>query len=443
MNEKLDVKAAEQERSAMTEQEKLDTRRLHPVNKTLFRAMALLTRLLFKKKYGVTFTYAIDRAQYRDKPYVLVSNHASRADYVFTGLAMWPDAFNYVVGYNEFFRGHLARLLRALQVVPKKNFTPQPYAVKQMLRIIKEGGRIMIMPEGMSSISGGSQPCALGGGRLFKRLGVPVLYTKIAGGYLTNPKYCLDERPGKVEVTVDLLFSPEQLEALSADELQAEMNAKLRHDDYEWNKTARVKYDGHGEMAKNLHQLLFWCPKCGAELQMQSEGNSLTCRACGNGATLNEYCDLIPNGPDCVIPETPSLWFDEQRAHVRELVRSSDYVLTEHIKLGELPKHGFLKKDDTSIPCGEGTLTLNREGLRYDGTRNGAHFEFFVPIKRLPTYGMCTDVSRFYTFVDGEFLEFFPERESAELWFMATEELHRQNGGAWQDYPDKLLRSGK
>ena len=50
---------------------------------------------------------------------------------------------------------------------------------------------------------------------------------------------------------------------------------------------------------------------------------------------------------------------------------------------------------------------------------------------------MCTDVSRFYTFVDGEFCEFYPERESAELWMLATEEMHRLNGGLWQDFPWK------
>ena len=58
-----------------------------------------------------------------------------------------------------------------------------------------------------------------------------------------------------------------------------------------------------------------------------------------------------------------------------------------------------------------------------------------MPIRHLPTYGMCTDVSRFYTFVDGEFNEFYPERESAELWMMATEEMHRAQGGLWKDFP--------
>lgn len=424
----------------LTEQEKLEKRRIHPVNKLAFRALTLVTGLLYYRKLGVSFRYNTDISKYRNKPYVVVANHASRLDHVFTGLAFFPDTFNYVVGYNEFFRSHLAAVMRIMQVIPKKNFTPQPYAIKQMMRVIREGGRIIIMPEGMSSISGASQPCALGGGQLLKGLGVPVLCCKISGGYLTSTKYCLDERPGKVDVCVDLLYSPEDLKRMSADEIQHDLNAKLWHDDYEWNKKARAGYKGRGRMAENLHQLLFWCPKCGAELQMSGRGNTIRCNACGNEAELNEKYELIPRDGDCVIPDTPRVWFDMQREHIRKLVAEDSFSLTEHIKLGTLPEHGFLKNQATSEIVGEGELTLDREGLHYEGTRNGKPFEFFVPSLSLPTYGMCTDVSRFYTYVGGEFMEFYPERDSAELWFMATEEMHRLNGGAWQDYSEDEIK---
>ena len=110
----------------LTEQEKLEKRALKPVNKTAFRALVHVANALFKKKYGVNFTYADDIKPYLGTSYVVVSNHASRIDYVFTAPAFWPDTFNFVVGYNEFFRGHLAAVLRAMQVVPKKNFVQQP-----------------------------------------------------------------------------------------------------------------------------------------------------------------------------------------------------------------------------------------------------------------------------------------------------------------------------
>ena len=217
---------------------------------------------------------------------------------------------------------------------------------------------------------------------------------------------------------------------------QKALDERLYHDDYEWNKTARVKFAGKGRMARNMHQLLFWCPKCGGELCMASEGDRIYCRHCGNGASLNEYYDLLPE-EGSVIPETPRVWFDMQREHIKARVAEPGFELRERVKLGMLPAEGYLKDHATSVIVGEGELRLDREGLHYEGTKNAEAFSFCVPSRQLPTYGMCTDVSRFYTFVDGEFCEFYPERESAELWMLATEELHRLNGGQWQDFPWK------
>ena len=78
-----------------------------------------------------------------------------------------------------------------------------------------------------------------------------------------------------------------------------------------------------------------------------------------------------------------------------------------------------------------------KNGLRITGERNGKPFVFSIKPELLPTYGMCTDVSRFYTFYNNEFLEFFPERESTAKWLLATEENHRRAGGFWKDFPWK------
>ena len=99
-----------------------------------------------------------------------------------------------------------------------------------------------------------------------------------------------------------------------------------------------------------------------------------------------------------------------------------------------IPKTEYLKNEATSYIVGEGTLTLDKTGLSYTGTKNGEAWSFHIDSKNLPTYGMCTDVSRFYTFVDGEFMEFYPEHNVVEKFFLATEELHRLNGGKWQDF---------
>ncbi len=414
-----------------TLQEKLARKRAGKPPAILYLSLINIWRLALNKKLGVRFTFKAHPSKDKN-PYVLVSNHASRVDYLYTAPAVLPHRLNYVVGYNEFFRSHLYPIFSLMQVIPKRNFTPDYHTAREIIRVIKAGGHVCLFPEGMSSISGGSQPCAVGSGRLLKHLGVTVYYTKISGGYMTNTKHCLDTRPGRVDVVVDVLFTPEQLNTLSADEIQRILDRELSHDDYMWNKEARVKFDGKGEMAKNLHDLLYLCPKCGALYTMHGEGDTIRCTACGNGARINEYYDLIPLDEGCVIPETISHWYALERARAAEEAADKAFVFSENVKLGVLPRYKRLKSTETSLIAGEGTLTLSRAGLRYEGTKNGAPFSFTLSTDAVPTFGMCTDISRFYTFYKSEFYEFYPQRNDTMRWFHLTEELHRVCGGKWR-----------
>lgn len=420
-------------------QEKLAKRKIHKPWTPLYYVLVGVIRVLFFKKFGVHIRYKV-RPTEVPSPYLVVSNHASRLDYIYSCTAFFPHILNYVVGYNEFFRSHLAGFFRIVQVIPKKNFVPDPHTIREISRVIKEGGRVILFPEGMSSISGANQPCAMASGKLLKHFKLPVLMMKISGGYLTSPKFNLADRPGRVEVEVDRLFTPEELDAMDTEEIQLKLDRALAHDDYAWNKKARVPFDGRGALAQGLHTLLYWCPKCGAEFTMNGEGNRIACSCCGNGAEFNEFYDLIPLNADCVIPETPRIWYDMQRKRVREWVKTGDFELRETVKLGILPGDHYLKNQATSEICGEGEILLNGQGFHFSGIREGAPFSFSIPPEQLPTYGMCTDVSRFYTFYRGEFLEFYPAKETAAKWFLVTEENHRRAGGPWKDFPDAETR---
>ncbi len=420
----------------MTLQEKLASRRIGRPPALVYILLGRLWRLLYEKRLNIHVDYKVRPRDYRKGPYIVVSNHASRLDYIYTGLAFLPERLSYVAGYNEFFRSHLALVFRLLKIIPKRNFVTDTYAQRQVSSIIEKGGKVILFPEGMSSIGGSNQPCALGGGSFLKHYKVPVLMTLIKGGYLTNTKYCLDERPGRVDVTVDLLFTPEDLEAMDAQAIQARLDKALHQDDYAWNKVERVSFAGKGRMAHNLHHLLYWCPRCRKEFTMRGEGDRIHCTSCGNGARLNEYYDLVALDESCVIPETPRVWFDLERREVYRQILDEDFALREKVKLGTLPKDRYLKDQRTSQIVGEGVLTLNRQGLGYEGTKEGKAFSFHLSPAQVPTYGMCTDVTRFYTFYRGDFYEFYPEGETVAKWLFATEEIHRITGGAWRNFPD-------
>ena len=390
-------------------------------------------KLFMFKQYGVKVEDKVNIKKVKG-PHIVISNHASRQDYIFMGVPLYPNRYNFVAGYNEFYRSHLKLVFKLLRVIPKKNFVPDVYTIKEMRRIINDGGRIVIFPEGMNSISGANQPIAIGTGKMIKHFKVPVYYSLIKGGYMTCPKYVLDERKGRVEVTIDQLFSVDEIEKLSAEEIEEKINKAIYHDEFAWNKIHQYHYKINNNAATNLHHLLFWCPKCGKQFTMIGEKNEIRCTHCGNGATLDDTYSMTPFDETCVIPETQTEWFRKQRAVIKEEVKDENFSFQAEVDLGMLPPHGSLKNQRTSNIVGSGIITINRKGLSYKGTRDGKPFEFEIPSLDLPTYGMCTDMTRFYTFYKGEFVEFYPKEPCVEKFFLATEEIHRLNGGRWKDF---------
>jgi len=417
-----------------TLQEQLYQRKIKKPPTLIYWVLAFIWKTIFVKKYRVSFHYQIDKKSIKP-PFIVISNHASRVDYLYTGIAFLPHRMNYVAGYNEFFRSHLGGIFRLLQVIPKKNFTPEIYSVKEVARVLRDGGNVIVFPEGMSSISGSNQPSAVGSGKLLKHFGLPVYMTHISGGFLTNTKVCLDDRPGRVDVEISQLFHPEDLAKMTEDEVQKAIDVAIHHDDYDWNKTARVRFDGHGEMAKNLHNLLYWCPKCHSLFTMKGEGNLIRCSHCGNGARLDEYYDFTPLDSACVIPESPSKWADWERRIAFRDIQDPQFELRERVKLGTLLPYEYVPDKATSVISGEGELVFNRQGLFYHGTHDGEPLELHLATDMLPTFGMCTDVSFFTTYVNGVYYEFFPEREVTGRWLHVVEEMHRLKGGKWKNFP--------
>ena len=343
----------------------------------IYSILGTVWKLFMAPKYNVHYTFRADPRQEKGA-FFFISNHASRLDYIFAGVPLLPLRMNFVAGYNEFHRSHLALVFRLLRVIPKKNLTPDLYTMKEVSRVIKSGGGVCLFPEGMSSISGANQPVAVGTGKLLKHYKVPVYYSVIRGGYLTSPKYNLRDRCGTVEVEFDRLFTPEALENMTPQEIEDAINRAIYHDDYAWNKEKGYHYDIGDKGAEDLEDLLFWCPKCGRQHTMAPKGNTIFCTACGNGATMLDTYELVPFNGECVIPETQTAWFNRQREIIRAEVEAEDFVLEEEVELGMLPDDTLLKNQATSEIVGEGVLTLDHSGLTYRGTCRGEQVDVLI-----------------------------------------------------------------
>lgn len=367
--------------------------------------------------------------------FLLMSNHTSRCDWQYIGMAVGGHKpMNFIVSNVEFHRAHMHGIFDLVRTIPKMNFVNDFHCIKEVLQIVKDGGSIAFFPEGKSSISGTNQPVMPGTGDLVKKLNLPVYTTTIRGGYMSNTQWNIANRPGKVEVYLNQLLTPEQTQELSSEEIERRINEMIYNDDFEWNKTARVKFSGNDTVAEKLEEHLYLCPKCGQECTTLGKGNKFVCTSCGNGMTIDEYYDLHPLDDSCVIPKNLRIWYELQRRAVyREIKNNPDFLLEDHVIIGHQPDDHYVDKHVTSEPIGDGMLRLTREGLSFKGTVNGEPFELFSSATNTLSMVFETDSSNFGGFFKGKYYEFKPDRKSCTKWQIAVEEVHRAAGGRWQN----------
>ncbi|MCR5332492.1 MAG: 1-acyl-sn-glycerol-3-phosphate acyltransferase [Bacilli bacterium] len=369
-------------------------------------------------------------------PCFLIWNHQSRRDHAFLTLATYPRRLSIVAEYVSFFREHLHWPFKMMKILPKKVFCNDLVGVRAMRDIIKQGGCVAFSPEGTSSIFGDNQPIVPGTGRFLQVFNIPVYSMALKGSYLTNNKVSIDDRIGQVFGTLKLLFTPEDLKKMSADEIEAKINEEFHHDDYEWNKTARIKYKAKEGITKNLSDICYKCPKCGHEFVMKDHDNIIECSHCGNGATMDEYYDFHPFDDTCIIPESPSSWAHEERQDIIDEIRKDkNYSWSFHVKLGYIPKDHWIKKTDMSEICGEGIYTIDHQGVHFKGTKLGEPFSFDVDYKTVQTYPMSIDLSVFSLFVNEVEYDFYPDDRIVAKAIMVTEEMHRLHINKWKNFP--------
>ena len=370
-------------------------------------------------------------------PAFIVWNHQSRRDHTFLCTAAWPRKMSMLCEYNEFFRSHLHWAFKKAKILPKKPFDNSDFiGIKAINSVITQGGVVAISPEGNSSNFGNNQPVALGTGKLLKHFKVPVYMMKLEGSYLTNNKNFDEDRLGEVFGKFYKLWDKEDLEQMSDEEIEDKLNLEFKMDDYEWNKTARIKYKGKSGMAVHLADMCYKCPKCGEEFSMVSKGDEIKCLKCGNGATLDEYYDFHPF-EGSIMPETPCKWvLNERQDIIREIRENDKYRFETEVDLGMLPNDHYLTDYKTSEKVGEGKLIIDHDGVHFVGTKNGEPFSFDLDYKQIYTFNVPVDLSKIAVYIKSEYHEFAPKnRSAATKALLLVEEMHRLHVNAWKNFP--------
>ncbi len=385
-------------------------------SKYLYSFAVNLLALTFNKYFRVKVVS--DDTAGINSPCVILSNHCSRVDWILVGTALRPKKINAVITRYYYSIPLLRYFLRKMGAIPKDQFSPDVAAIKSMLSTAKLGGNVMLFPEGRMAPAGMSETFERSTVKLLRHLKQPVVGVHLYGAYMTWPKWASNLRRGRMEIQLKTILTPEKMAEMTDDEIYECMVDELKTDEYAWQAEKRVAFKSR-KMAEGLHDVLFLCPKCGAEHRMTTCKDVIKCENCGNGARLNKYYDLIPLDDSCVIPEHIGAWYQQQVDHICELIRSQpDVSMSDTAVLLQTSENAWLK------PVGQGTIYADRNGFTYTGERNGESFRINIPLSAIPAVAFSQGKS-IELYYQGEFYSFEPARAiECQRWSMFIEQLH-------------------
>ena len=271
-----------------------------------------------------------------------------------------------------------------------------------------------MMPEARLSTVGTFEDIQKSTYSFLKKAGVPVYTIRFQGDYFADPKWGKGFRRGSVvEAELDILLQPEELQAMSAEEIGRAVEQRLYYDEFAWLETRPEIHYRNRRLAEGLENILSLCPICGHRHTITTKRRTVFCEHCGPLATLNDRYGF--DGQFRF--ENFAQWYAWQKEQWRqEIEESPDFLLQTPVQL----RH----RDDSGRamprPSGEGVCTLNRQGLTYEGTVDGQEKTLHFPMAEI--YRLLFGAGEnFEIYMGNQIYYFVPdEKRSCVLWYLAS-----------------------
>ncbi len=303
------------------------------------------------------FSYRTEPAGLPKEPCLILMNHSAFLDLKIAYRIFFPRRRFAVVCTTDALVGK-PLLMRLLGCIPTQKFVTDLSLIRDIKYMLGDKRTSVLMyPEAGYSFDGRATvlPDQLGG--FVKLLGVPVVTVITKGAFLRDPLYNgLRLRRVKVSAEVKCLFTAEEVAARSSEEIMTALREEFSFDSFATQYAEGVRVT-EPFRAEGLHRILYKCPACGAEGEMEGKGITLTCHACGKAYTLTELGRLEATGGETEYPHIPD-WFSWERACVRAELEAGDYRLDVPVRIG-------MMVDEKSLyMIGGGRLAHDASGFR-------------------------------------------------------------------------------
>lgn len=338
-------------------------------------------------------------------PYLILASHASFMDFAQIVCGLMPRTTGWVMSVEEMRRGNW--LMYGIGGMPKRKFTHDIVTAKHVMRYIKTlKHTCAIFPEARFSLAGVNERLDDALGKLCKHLKVPVVLFKANGNFLNSPQW--QKRPYKrirQEAEISLLFTVEDLQSMTADEVQAKIEKAFERDEYRWQveKGYHIKCKTRAE---GLHRILYKCPACGQEFKMKTEGIKLWCEACGAAWEMDTLSRLHGVNTEAGFSHVPD-WYNWEREEVRKEVQAGTYHFEDDVRVED-----YYSTQVGFVHAGDAHVVHDENGFTFTGTVDGKPFNLNKPVssmysvhieydflKRGDAFDIATETTSYFMFL--------------------------------------------
>ena len=315
-----------------------------------FRHRVVVVLLQNTFAHYVRWKYGIKMERFKEegkRPYLIVMNHQTAYDQFFVGMTFRQPVY-YLASEDLFSMGWVSDLIRWLAApIPIKKQTTDIQAVKNCIRVAREGGSICLAPEGNRTFHGRTVYMKPGIASLAKKLGLPLVIFRIEGGYGIHPRWSDVVRKGTMRSYVSRVIEPEEYKAMTNDELFALIEEALWVDEGSVSGQFR-----HKKNAEFLERAMYVCPWCGLST-FESQDDIIRCTKCGRKIRHLPTKEL--EGVDCEFPHRfVAQWYDAQQAYVnsidpRTLTQSPVYEETVRLSRVHVSKRKELLNKEATV----------------------------------------------------------------------------------------------
>lgn len=299
-------------------------------------------------------------------PYMILSNHLSFVDFELVALGTYPQRMNNVVNVDGYYLRPW--LMEWIGSIGTRKFTSDIHLIKSIRKVLSRGDVLTMYPEARYSPCGITSYLPDSLGMLVKKCKVPVVIALQRGNHLHMPAWNVyKKRKAPLYTTIKLALTAEDVERMSAEEINEFLRKEFVYDDYKYQKENGILIT-EPHRAEGLHKVLYQCPNCLTESKMNSEGAEIFCEECGKRWTLLEDGSLSANSGETEFSHVPD-WFRWEYEQVKAEIERGEYSFFDEVEIYSQP-------GCYSFPyLGRGTLTHNeQDGFIVRGHYNGEDF---------------------------------------------------------------------